>query len=123
LAFYSGREADHSPPSSAGSKNGWSCTSTPPIRLHDVVLRESTGTTLPFTFYVLQFGNHVSYSKSKALLSLCLTKHHTMKYCGSGGIAPCILNPGIRWKWVVSFMPRLMVKTGEWFTFEVCRYN
>jgi len=25
-----GREADHSPPSSAEVKNGWSCTSTPP---------------------------------------------------------------------------------------------
>jgi hypothetical protein len=30
-----GREADHSPPSSA---NGWSYTSTHPIRLHVVVL-------------------------------------------------------------------------------------
>jgi hypothetical protein len=29
-----GREADHSPPSSAEVKNAWSCTSTPPIRLH-----------------------------------------------------------------------------------------
>jgi hypothetical protein len=33
-----GREADHSPPSSADVKNSWSCTSTPPIRLHGVVL-------------------------------------------------------------------------------------
>jgi hypothetical protein len=33
-----GREADHSPPSSADIKNAWSYTSTPPIRLHDVVL-------------------------------------------------------------------------------------
>jgi len=45
-----GREADHSPPSSAEVKNAWSCTSTPPyvftawclvkyrIRLHGVVL-------------------------------------------------------------------------------------
>jgi hypothetical protein len=32
-----GREADHSPPSSA-EVNAWSYTSTPPIRLHDVVL-------------------------------------------------------------------------------------
>jgi hypothetical protein len=31
-------EADHSPPSSAEFKNAWSCTSTPPIRLHGVVL-------------------------------------------------------------------------------------
>jgi hypothetical protein len=33
-----GCEADHSPPSVPRSKNEWSCTSTPPIRLHDVVL-------------------------------------------------------------------------------------
>jgi hypothetical protein len=33
-----GREADHSPPSSAEVKNAWSYTSTRPIRLHGVVL-------------------------------------------------------------------------------------
>jgi hypothetical protein len=33
-----GREADHSPPSSAEVKNAWSYTSTPLTRLHDVVL-------------------------------------------------------------------------------------
>jgi hypothetical protein len=32
------READHSPPFSAEVKNAWSYTSTPPIRLHGVVL-------------------------------------------------------------------------------------
>jgi hypothetical protein len=32
------RETDHSPPSSAEVKNAWSCTSTPPVHLHDVVL-------------------------------------------------------------------------------------
>jgi len=32
-----GREDDHSPPSSA-EVNAWSYTSTPPIRLHGVVL-------------------------------------------------------------------------------------
>jgi hypothetical protein len=31
-------EADHSPPSSAEVKNAWSYTSTPPVRLHGVVL-------------------------------------------------------------------------------------
>jgi hypothetical protein len=31
-------EADHSPPSSAEVKNAWNYTSTPPIRLHGVVL-------------------------------------------------------------------------------------
>jgi hypothetical protein len=33
-----GREADHSPPSNAEVKNAWSYTSTPPIRLHGVML-------------------------------------------------------------------------------------
>jgi hypothetical protein len=33
-----GREANHSPPSSAEVKNAWSYTSTPPIRLHGVLL-------------------------------------------------------------------------------------
>jgi hypothetical protein len=33
-----GREADHSPPSSAEVKNGWSYTSTLPIRFQGVVL-------------------------------------------------------------------------------------
>jgi hypothetical protein len=32
------RESDHSTPSSAEVKNAWSYTSTPPIRLHGVVL-------------------------------------------------------------------------------------
>jgi hypothetical protein len=32
-----GREADHSPPSSAEVKNAWSYTCTPPIRLNGVV--------------------------------------------------------------------------------------
>jgi hypothetical protein len=33
-----------------------------------------------------------------------LTKHHSMKaYWGSGGIAPCILDLGTRWRWVISF--------------------
>jgi hypothetical protein len=32
------READHSLPSSAGVKNVWSYTCTPPIRFHGVVL-------------------------------------------------------------------------------------
>jgi hypothetical protein len=33
-----GREADHSSGSSAEVKNAWSYTSTPPMRLHGVVL-------------------------------------------------------------------------------------
>jgi hypothetical protein len=34
----SGRETDHSPPSSSEIKNAWSYNSTPQIRLHGVVL-------------------------------------------------------------------------------------
>jgi hypothetical protein len=33
-----GREADKSPPCSAEVKNVWSYTSTPPVRLHSMVL-------------------------------------------------------------------------------------
>jgi hypothetical protein len=33
-----GREADHLPPSNAEVKNAWCYTSTPPVRLHGVVL-------------------------------------------------------------------------------------
>jgi len=32
------READHLPPSSAEDENEWSYTSTPPLRLHGMVL-------------------------------------------------------------------------------------
>jgi hypothetical protein len=45
------REAEHTPPSSGEVKNAWKYTSTPPIRLHGVVLSlKSTETT--FTFYI-----------------------------------------------------------------------
>jgi hypothetical protein len=39
----------------------------------------------------------------KVKLSLCLIKHHAMK-----STAPCILNFGAGWKWVVSFTPQLL---------------
>jgi hypothetical protein len=38
-----GCETDNSPPSSAKVKNAWSYTSTPPIRLHGVVLTSEEG--------------------------------------------------------------------------------
>jgi len=41
-----GREADHSPPSSADVTKAWSYTSTPSIRFHSVVLSWSAGTSL-----------------------------------------------------------------------------
>jgi hypothetical protein len=45
----------------------------------------------------------------KVNLSPCLTMHRVMKmYWESEHIAPCILNLSPRWRWVVSFMPRLL---------------
>jgi hypothetical protein len=43
----SGRESDHSPPSTAEVKNAWGYTSTLPIRLHGAVLSYN------FTFILL----------------------------------------------------------------------
>jgi hypothetical protein len=48
VAFHSGREADHSPSCSAEVKEWVELTFTPPIRLHGVVLRGSTGTIFTF---------------------------------------------------------------------------
>jgi len=45
-----GREADDSLPYSADVKNAWSYTSTPPIRLHCVVLSLKHRDTFTFTF-------------------------------------------------------------------------
>jgi hypothetical protein len=50
----------------------------------------------------------------KVKLSLRLTKHHAMKtYCGSGGVAPCILDLGTRWRSVISFTPRTLYPQGK----------
>jgi hypothetical protein len=46
------READHSPPSSTRVKNAWRYTSTPPIRIHGVVLSYSAGINLPLLHIV-----------------------------------------------------------------------
>jgi hypothetical protein len=66
------------------------------------------------TFYVC------AVNKVKVKLSLCLTKHHTMKTCwGSGGIAPCILDV-TRWRWVVSFTPWPLYPQGKssWYPLD-----
>jgi hypothetical protein len=47
------READHSPPSSAEVKLCLELYPTPPIRLLGVVLKLSTGTTLPLPHLLL----------------------------------------------------------------------
>jgi hypothetical protein len=50
-----GRIADHSPPASAEMKKIWIYTSTPPLRLHDIVLNSlSTGITLPLLTSIKQ---------------------------------------------------------------------
>jgi hypothetical protein len=66
-----GLEADHSPPSSAEVKNVWSCTSTPPICLHGVVLGYSPGTTLPVPLTLpLPFEVNYRVHKSTTIISL-----------------------------------------------------
>jgi hypothetical protein len=60
---------------------------------------------------------------SLCLLSfLCfLTEHHAMKaYWENGGIAPRILDPGTRWRWVVSFMLRPLYSQGKssWYPLD-----
>jgi hypothetical protein len=50
-------------------------------------------------------------------LSLCLTKHWAMKtYWGRGGIAPRVIDLGVRWRWVVSFTPRPLNRAGLYFS-------
>jgi len=52
----SGREADHSPPSSAEVKNAWSYTSTPHYASLAWCSVKSTRTTLPSTFTLITLG-------------------------------------------------------------------
>jgi hypothetical protein len=60
--------------------------------------------------------------KIQAKLYLRLTKHHSMKtYWGSGGIAPHILNLGIRWRSVISSMPRPLYIWGRSFLYPLDR--
>jgi hypothetical protein len=52
--------------------------------------------------------------KVKIVLVPFLTERHAMKaYCGSGGIAPRILDLDTRWRWVVSFTPWPFYPQGE----------
>jgi hypothetical protein len=47
-----------------------------------------------------ELSRHILYMYIKVKLALCfLTKHHAMEaYWRSRGIAPCILDLGIRWR-------------------------
>jgi hypothetical protein len=51
--------------------------------------------------------------KAKVKLSVCLTKRHAVKTSWSGGIAPCILDFGTRWRWVVSLTLRPLYRRGR----------
>jgi hypothetical protein len=86
--------------------------------------------TLNFTLYYrdgfLFPITTIIFNKRKNKVSLCLTKYHTMKMYllvnytphlediwRSRGIAPCILNLSIRWRWVVSCMPWPLYSQGK----------
>jgi len=48
-----------------------------------------------------------NYKYEGAFIPLLLNEHHAMKaYWGNGSKAPCIVDIGIRWRWMVSFTPR-----------------
>jgi hypothetical protein len=61
-----GREADHSPPSSAQVKNAWSYTSTPPMRLSGVVLRAQGKFTLPVPYSSYTLGRTQTMNRPTA---------------------------------------------------------
>jgi hypothetical protein len=63
-----GREAYHSPPSSGEVKNAWSYTSTPPIRLHSVVLTSTQGQLVPSRSSSAEFNQLSMFPVSFILL-------------------------------------------------------
>jgi hypothetical protein len=85
LTYHSGREADHSPPSSAEVK-GWvelylHSPNTPSWR--GVQLGGAQGQLyLPMKIYVNRQNPWVDKGKGKAKLSLCLTTYHVVKTYG-----------------------------------------
>jgi hypothetical protein len=68
-----GREADHLPPSSTEVKNAWNYTSTPPIRLHGVVL---------------------SLKKNRDNFTFTLTYSHQQEFCNPTGLFYLWLSKG-----------------------------
>jgi hypothetical protein len=62
-----------------------------------------------------------SNPRSYSFPCVFLTGHLALKvYCGSGGIAPRILDLGARWRWVVSFTLRPLYPQGKspWYTLD-----
>jgi hypothetical protein len=68
-----GREVDHSPPSSVEIKNVWICTSTPAVRLHGVVLRGN------FTF-TLQLRRDEKFAPVVYVFEIKWIRHQLLLY-------------------------------------------
>jgi hypothetical protein len=77
-----GREADHSPPSSAEVKNAWSYTFTPPIRLHGVVrLCTCKGPRSQFTTGVTPSTYFLKVAAPTLCLFFNLVKAYVTTWC------------------------------------------
>jgi hypothetical protein len=81
---------------------------------------ELHNTAPPPKFHLLSLLSDTTVVE-RVKLSLCWTKHHAMKaFRGSGGIAPCIIDHGTRWRWVVGFTPRPLYPHGKspWYPLD-----
>jgi hypothetical protein len=88
-----GREAGHSPPSSAEVKNAWSYTSTPPVRLHGVgLVKHRDNFTFTFTVSVLSYfqvchpGNIGQNLMAFVCLEVCHLGNRVADGVGGGGL-------------------------------------
>jgi hypothetical protein len=73
-----------------------------------VISRGTTDSAMMFHYLCSYWAietSVLSSDKRKKVRPLSWIKHHAMKACGSGGVAPCILKLSARWRWVVSFTP------------------
>jgi hypothetical protein len=75
-------------------------------------LRMVSHCTCQFTSLVLKVAIKVN-----ANLSLCLIKHDTMKTYNDGGLAPCILKFGARWRWrhISQYLLPVQLSLGLWW--------
>jgi hypothetical protein len=64
--------------------------------------------------------NYCTYLGKKIKLSLCLTKHHTMKVYWDGGNLHAFFDLGTRCKWVASFTLRPLYPQGKspWYPLD-----
>jgi hypothetical protein len=129
-----GREADHSPPSSAEVKEcvelylrslntpSW-CDARLKKHRDKFAFTQNCSpvdhdpTKWLYSLHQSSNGDSAAthcFENVKVKLSVCLTKHHARKtYWKSGGIAPHILDLGTRWRWVVSFTFRPLYPQGK----------